>query len=139
MLHMVKLAVGIRDVAHLRAVQLQRQATEPPLRHRTRNFPRRADELADGGSMYWVVAGAVVVRQRITEVIADRWDDETACAALLLDPTLIPVSATPMRAFQGWRYMPHEQAPPDIDLNAIVTDCDMPETMRRSLQTLGLL
>ena len=139
MLHMVKLAVGIRDVAHLRAAQAARAAIRPPLRHQTRSFPRRAAELVDGGSIYWVIAGAVLVRQRIVEVIEDRWDDETACAGLVLDPALVAVSATPMRAFQGWRYLPPEAAPADIDAAAVVPAGDMPPTLRRALTELGLL
>jgi hypothetical protein len=139
MVHMVKLAVGIRDVAHLRAVQQARLATDPPLRHQTRNFPRRAAEIIDGGSIYWVITGAVVVRQRVLDVVEDRWDDGTSCAGLVLDPTLVPVSATKMRAFQGWRYLAPEAAPVDLDAADAATQVDMPEAMRRSLQALGLL
>lgn len=139
MLHMVKLAVGIRDILHLRAVQAARAAHSPPLRHQTRSFPRRADELTDGGSIFWVIAGAIVVRQRITEVGADTWDDGTACAGLVLDPTLVPVCATPMRAFQGWRYLAADAAPPDIGSAATTDTANMPVAMRRALETLGLL
>lgn len=136
---MVKLAVGIRNIAHLRAVQAQRVQTNPPLRHQTRNSPRRADEITEAGSLYWVIAGAIVVRQRITDIRPDQWDDGTACAALVLAPTLVPVAATPMRAFQGWRYLAAESAPPDIDPSHADAGNDMPEAMRRALQTLGLL
>ena len=60
MLNLMKLAVGARDIAHVREFQAERAAREPPLRHRTRHFPRRAEELIAGGSIYWVVAGAMV-------------------------------------------------------------------------------
>jgi hypothetical protein len=139
MLHIVKLAVGIRDVAHLTDVQAARAASRPPLRHQTRNFPRRRDEIVDGGSIYWVIAGAVLVRQRITDIIEDRWDDETSCAGLVLDPTLVLVHATPMRAFQGWRYLTAESAPPDLDRSSAALANELPEAMRRSLQSLGLI
>lgn len=139
MLHIVKLAVGIRDIAHLSAVQNARQAMRPPLRHQTRSFPRRRDEIIDGGSLYWVIAGAVLVRQRITDIIEDRWDDDTACAGLVLDSTLAPVHATPMRAFQGWRYMAADAAPPDLDRQTTALSDELPEPMRRSLRSLGLL
>jgi hypothetical protein len=139
MLHIVKLAVGIRDIEHLRAVQAARAASRPPLRHQTRSFPRRRDEIVDGGSIYWVIAGAVLVRQRITDIIEDRWDDETACAGLVLDANLVPVHATPMRAFQGWRYLSGEAAPPDLDKQTASFSDELPEAMRRSLQSLGLL
>jgi hypothetical protein len=139
MLHIVKLAVGIRDIAHLRAVQAARLAVQPPLRHHTRNFPRRGPEVTDGGSIYWVIGGAVLVRQRITDIIEDRWDDDTKCAGLVLDPELVPVHATPMRAFQGWRYLTAEAAPPDLDASDPALSSELPEAMRRSLQALGLL
>lgn len=139
MLHMLKLSVGIRDIAHLRAVQLARAAISPPLRHQTRNGPRRREELLDGGSIYWVISGAVLVRQRLVDIIDDRWDDDTVCAGLVLDPTLVPVSATPMRAFQGWRYLTPEAAPADLDQENVDIGHDMPESLRRSLRGLGLL
>ena len=145
MLHITKLAVGIRDVAHLRAVQTMRAATNPPLRHQTRNMPRRAAEIIDGGSIYWVIAGAIVVRQRVRDVIADVWDDGSACAGLVLDPALVSVIGRPTRAFQGWRYLTADDAPVDVgagssaqNAQAVASDV-LPAEMKRELQALGLL
>jgi hypothetical protein len=135
---MVKLAVGVRDIAHLRQIQALRQATNPPLRHQTRSFPRRAAEITEGGSIYWVIAGAIVVRQRILDVIDDQWDDNTRCAGLVLDPALVPVTARPTKAFQGWRYLTAEDAPADLG-SAPRDDGSLPEELRRTLQGLGLL
>lgn len=140
MLHMMKLAVGIRDLAHLQAVQAARRASSPPLRHQTRNFPRRAAELVDGGSIYWVISGALLVRQRILDVMQSQWDDGSACAALLLDPKLVGVAGRPVRAFQGWRYLEPAAAPPDLGAQAGAAGAEaMPEPMRRALRELGLL
>src|SRR5262245_17156007 len=110
MLHLIKLAVGVRDIEHLRELQKQRLERTPPLRHRPRNFPRRRDEVLSGGSMYWVIAGATVVRQRLIDIVEDRWDDSSACAGLLLDPRLVPVAGRPTKPFQGWRYLRAEDA-----------------------------
>ncbi len=137
MLHMMKLAVGIRDIAHLCGLQADRLAADGALRHLTRSFPRRAAEITDGGSMYWVVAGAMVVRQRVAGIEAARFDDGSACAAIHLDPGLVPVAGRRVRPFQGWRYLAAEAAPPDIAAGASVGD--LPEALRRELQNLGLL
>ena len=140
MLHLMKLAVGIRDLAHLRAVQAARAEADPPLRHYTRNFPRRAAEIRDGGSIYWVVSGALLVRQRILDIVEDRWDDGSACAALVLDPALVPVAGRPTKPFQGWRYLEAGDAPPDLGPQAAAEGVDaLPEAMRRELTELGLL
>jgi hypothetical protein len=137
MLHMMKLAVGIRDIAQLRALQESRLAAEGGLRHLTRSFPRRAADIIDGGSMYWVIAGAMVVRQRIPDIAEARYGDGSACAAIHLDPDLVAVAGRPTRPFQGWRYLAAEAAPPDIAAGATVGD--LPEALRRELQELGLL
>jgi hypothetical protein len=140
MLHMMKLAVGIRDVAHLREVQANRLAREGKLRHLTRSFPRRAADIVDGGSMYWVIAGAMVVRQRISDIVAARYEDGSSCAAIHLDPDLVAVAGRPTRPFQGWRYLVADAAPPDIVAGSAVGNLDeLPETLRRDLRELGLL
>jgi hypothetical protein len=140
MLHIAKLAVGIRDIAHLREVQAARAAAHPPLRHQTRNFPRRAHELCDGGSLYWVVAGTMLVRQRVLDVTESTWDDGSRCAALILDPELVPVAGRPTKAFQGWRYLDPEAAPPDLStLDPADGEAMLPPKMRQDLRALGLL
>jgi hypothetical protein len=140
LLHIMKLAVGIRDIAHLRAVQQARAKADPPLRHHTRNMPRRGDEIVDGGSIYWVIAGAVMARQAVREIIADTWDDGSPCAGLVLDPVLVPVSPRLTRPFQGWRYLAAEDAPPDLAaLPRGVGEAAMPADMQRALRELGLL
>ena len=139
MLHLAKLAVGIRDIAHLADVQADRQQTRPPLRHLTRNFPRRAADVLDGGSLYWVIAGSMLVRQRLRDIVEESRDDGTRCAALVLDPVLVPLVGRPTRAFQGWRYLAAADAPPDRAAAAADGEQDLPPTLRRALRGLGLL
>ena len=138
MLHIAKLAVGIRDLSHLRRVQAARAAAPGGLRHQTRNAPRRAGEVTDGGSLYWVISGAMLVRQRILDITEDRWDDGTKCAGLVLDAGLVQVEGRPTKAFQGWRYLEPAAAPPDIDLSATDTGA-MPPALRHELRALCLL
>ena len=140
--HLIKLSVGPRDVEQLRALQAGRVESDPPLRHRTRMMPKRAAEiLSFGGSIYWVVAGFVRVRQRILDIREERWDDGTSCAGLVLDPELVAVEARPVKPFQGWRYLQPEAAPPDIRPGAAEARGleALPAKMRRELRDLGLL
>ena len=138
MIHLAKLAVGIRDIAHLRQVQAARQAQRPPLRHQTRNQPRRRDEIVDGGSIYWVIAGTMLARQRILDIVPDGWDDGSPCAGLVLDPALVQVEGRPVKAFQGWRYLEAPDSPADLDLRDLHKDA-MPPALRNELRALCLL
>jgi hypothetical protein len=137
MIHLIKLAVGVRDAAHLAALQAERSATAPPLRHKTRHMPKRAAEIIEGGSIYWVIGGVVLLRQRVRDILQDSWDDGSKCCALVLHPELVRVAARPVKAFQGWRYLAPADAPPD--LAAGTADAEIPEEMRRALAALALI
>ena len=137
---MLKLSVGVKEVAQLRAIQTLRTAADPPLRHQTRMMPKRRDDILDGGSIFWVIGGFVQVRQRLLDIIEDRWDDGTPCAGLVLDPVLVPVEARPVKAFQGWRYLDAASAPPDVAAMREAPGAQaMPAAMLRELRTLGLM
>lgn len=129
--------MGVRDVAHLAAIQKLRAAADPPLRHQTRNTPKRAEELCAGGSIYWVIGGVVLARQRVVDIVKDVWDDETPCAGLVLDNKIVRVAARRVKAFQGWRYLTPEDAP--VDITEGEASADIPDEMRRALGDLGLL
>lgn len=140
MLHLTKLAVGIRDIPHLRAVQAERAAATPPLRARTRSFPRRAAEVLEGGSIYWVIAGVLLARQRLLDIAAEAREDGTSGTAFLLDPALVAVQPRLVKAFQGWRYLPAGDAPADLPATGRAQGEDaLPEALRRELLLLCLL
>jgi len=140
MLHMIKLAVGVRDLAHLAEIQARRAAADPPLRHQTRNAPKRAAEILDGGSIFWVINRAVLARQRILDIRPDTWDDGAKCTGLVLDPALVRVAARAQKPFQGWRYLPPADAPPDLAAPGGGRGVDeLPEAMRLALTHLALL
>jgi hypothetical protein len=140
MLHIAKLAVGAKDFEDLRAWQAERQRTHPPLRHRTRNFPRRAKEVVDGGSLYWVIGGSMLARQRILDIVDDQRDDKTPCTAFILDPGLVQLAGRVTRPFQGWRYLSPEAAPADLDaLVMAVGEEALPVGLRRELRALCLI
>jgi hypothetical protein len=140
MLHIAKLAVGVRDIDHIRALQAERLRSNPPLRHRTRNFPRRGQEVVDGGSLYWVISGSMLARQRILDIVEDKRDGGEKCAALLLDPEVVPLIGRPTRPFQGWRYLAAEAAPADLDQAVMAVGEEMlPPVLRRELRALCLI
>ncbi|MHA1517296.1 MAG: DUF1489 family protein [Alphaproteobacteria bacterium] len=142
--HLVKLCVGIDSVQDLRNWQARRlaslrQAGEPAeLRHRTMQTPRRRDEVLDGGSLYWVIRGVILVRQRIVDLTKAAKDDGRRCCGIVLDPELVATRLHPRRAFQGWRYLEAEDAPPDAPALEDATD-DMPTGMREELRELRLI
>lgn len=143
MLHLVKMAVGIESVRHLRAVQQKRLKANleaglgPLVQFVTRNRPTRAEEILADGSMYWVIKGAIRARQRVLglDPVLDH-DGRRACA-IRFDPDLVATEAKPYKAFQGWRYLAPEEAP--VDRADAPAGDDMPEAMRAELRALGLL
>jgi hypothetical protein len=140
MLHIAKLAVGVRDIEHIRALQTERSRISPPLRHRTRNFPRRGNEVVAGGSLYWVISGSMLARQRILDIIEDTRDDNTPCTSFILDPALVPLIGRPTRPFQGWRYLQPEAAPADLDAAVMAPGEEtLPPVLRRELRALCLI
>jgi hypothetical protein len=140
MLHIAKLAVGAKDFEDLRAWQAERQRTRPPLRHRTRNFPRRAEQVLNGGSLYWVISGSMLARQRILDIVEDQRDDQTKCTSFILDPGLVPLVGRVTRPFQGWRYLAPEAAPADLDDAVMaVGEAALPPVLRRELRALCLI
>lgn len=83
-------------------------------------YPRRAAEICEGGSIYRVIGGRILCRQRITAIRPDTREDGTACALVVMAPEIIPVSPRAMRPFQGWRYLRPEDAPLTCGPAAIV-------------------
>jgi len=135
-LHLIKLSVGATCLDDLRDWQSRHALARPPLRHSTRNFPRRKAEILDGGSIYWVINRIITARQRILDIAEGLRDDGTPCTDLILDPALIQVHPQFKKPFQGWRYLPDTEAPPDAALPART---DLPESLKRELAALCLL
>jgi len=136
--HLIKLCVGVDTVQELKIWQTERARKTLELCHRTMRAPRRRDEVLDGGSLYWVIKGIVLVRQRVLDLRPDVKDDGTACCGIVLDAELVATRAQARRAFQGWRYLPVTDAPSDL---RVVDDDDgeMPHAMRADLRELRLI
>jgi hypothetical protein len=112
-LHLLKMAVGIADIAALERVRAARAAERGGHSVYTRNRPRRALEVLEGGSIYWVIRGQIRVRQRVLGFREEREASGRRYCLIDVDRTLVAVLARPCRAFQGWRYLAAADAPPD--------------------------
>ncbi len=143
-LHLVKLCVGCDSVADLqdwirqKLKEKKRRGQKAEHIHTTRMVPKRSEELTEGGSLYWVIKGQIMCRERILDVCPFTDKDGIGRCRLILDGKVVLVEPRPRAAFQGWRYLEAKEAPRDLARAAPGAD-KMPEQMRRELRELGLL
>ena len=90
--------------------------------------PKHSEELRDGGSLYWVIRGEIMCRQRLLDVRPFVDKEGVGRCHLVLEPKLVLVEPRPWRAFQGWRYLAHNDAPRDLD-RAAPGAKNMPEAL----------
>lgn len=141
MLNLIKLVVGVNSVEELS--ERQKQATNCrnhseygalPVVH-TRSFPRRSEEILEGGSLYRVIAGLIQCRQRVLDIQTDTRGDGTQGTLFLLSPEIIRVAPRTLRPFQGWRYLDSKDAPPDLTGSMLT---NLPPHLQKELTLLGL-
>lgn len=138
--NLIKLSVGTESVEDLQAWQTHRseQIKGGRYYHVTRMWPKREAEILNGGSIYWVIKGEVLARQRVTgfeEVIGA---DGIRRCGILLDPDIIRVSPALKRPFQGWRYLDPKDAPRDLSKGR-ETETALPDDLSRALSDIGVL
>jgi hypothetical protein len=141
-LHLLKMAVGIASLDQLREVRARRVEQLGGSWVYTRNHPRRAEALLNGGSLYWVIRGQMRVRQRLTGFDSRRDEKGRAYCLIGVDRELVPTLWRPWRPFQGWRYLSAADAPPDLPTGCPMPDAAdeaMPGRMLAELRALGLL
>jgi len=137
--HLLKICVGIEDIDHLARAQKQRIRDTGRLVHVTRSMPRRAAEVLDGGSLYWIIRGFIQVRQRIIGLHRATNSRGLSCCEIERDPELVRTVPQPRRPHQGWRYLDPADAPADL------ADADragfekLPPAMLAELRELGLV
>lgn len=138
-LHLLKLCVGTdrpEDLASWQAGRALNGRTK--FWHTTRMWPRREAELLQGGSLYWVMKGAVACRQRIVALDEEIGADGIRRCRIMLDKDIILTSRAPRRAFQGWRYLAADDAPRDLGpLGDAVAD--LPDDLADELLRIGVV
>ena len=73
-LHLLKLCVGVDTVQELedwikvRLKEKRKKGEKPEHIHTTRMVPKRADEIVDGGSLFWVIKGQILCREKLLAI-----------------------------------------------------------------------
>jgi len=139
MINLLKLCVGADSVEDLTNWQHDQRPRWPEGRaiHVTRMWPKREAEVLDGGSLYWVIKGVILCRQRILDLQEVILSDGIPRCALVMDHEVIRTEAAPRRPFQGWRYLDPEDSPRDLP-KARAKDDVLPPKLAQALAELGL-
>lgn len=132
-LHLIKLVVGAEGVDELIQWRRTHQAGEPWKLH-TRQTPKRAAELVDGGSVYRVFKGFVLCRQRIL-AIDTVGEGQAARCHITLDEEVFLTAPLPRRPFQGWRYFEGKDVPEDLGRHGETPEVD--QELAAKLRELG--
>lgn len=139
-IHLLKLSAGTESVDSLLAwhAQYRERFKDGLPRHVTRMWPKKGDQILDGGSIYWVIKGLIQCRQRILRLDPVTGADGINRCALVLDPEIVRTATAPKRAFQGWRYLTPGDAPPDLS-EARATEDVLPPELAGALADIGVL
>ena len=141
MIHMVKLCVGVSSIEELESYRNERahwwdaDYGEEVHVHRTRMMPKRAAEMEGKASIYWVIAGVIGVRQPILRLAQFTDAEGKNYCDIIMSPDMVRTVPYPKRPFQGWRYLPPADAPPDLAANGN----EGAEEIARDLARLGLI
>jgi len=138
-LNLIKLSVGTESVEDLTQWHDAHRHIWAPgtTEHVTRMWPKREDEILNGGSLYWVIKGVIQARQRLVGLAERRGSDGILRCALVLDAELIRTENALRRPFQGWRYLPPDESPPDLPKTR-ATDDTLPPALAAALAEIGL-
>ena len=137
-LNLIKLCVGAEKVQDLIDWQASARSKGPDglPRHVTRMWPKREPELISGGSLYWVIKGVVLARQRIIRLDEVVREDGIRRCGIVLDPEVHRTEAAPKRPFQGWRYLEKSVAPRDLTKGS--ANDDLPPKLMAALAEIGV-
>lgn len=133
-LHLIKLCVGVDHPDQLTAWgRAERGRGRACLVH-TRQTPKRAAEIEDGGSLYWVIKGVVMARQAVLS-IDTRGEGAKRRCEILLDDEVIRTAPLARRPFQGWRYFEGREVPADLTTGLAE---GLPPEFAEELRALGV-
>lgn len=137
--NILKLCVGADSVEDLTDWQDSQRGRWPPgcCVHVTRMWPKREAEVTNGGSLYWVIKGVILARQRILRLEEREGADGIRRCALVLDAEVIRTEPAPRRPFQGWRYLDPAESPRDLPKGREREEA-LPPDLAAALADIGL-
>ena len=137
-INILKLCVGAESVEDLLSWHHEHRSHWAPgtTEHVTRMWPKREAEVLEG-SLYWVIQGVILVRQKILGLDRRTGGDGINRCALILDAEVIRTEPAPRRPFQGWRYLDPAESPRDLPKGRVREDV-LPPEMARALADIGL-
>jgi hypothetical protein len=101
-------------------------------------WPKREVEIVNGGSIYWVIKGVIQCRQKVMRLDEYIGQDGIRRCAIVLDPEIVRTQTSLKRPFQGWRYLPTSDAPPDLPAGRAAEE-PLPVELNRALAEIGVL
>ena len=138
-IHLKKLCVGANDVRDLfKRQEFIRQKYSETI-HITRMFPKKYQDLLDGGSIYWIFKGYMRARQNIIGIDRFMGDDKIKRCKILLSKEIMLTAPKKTRPFQGWRYLEKKDIPKDDILYDPKNFDSSNEELISELSNLGLV
>ena len=141
--NILRTAVGIQSVEHLRQVQARRQFDYdgmPAVWAITRRKPVRADEIINRqGSLFWIIQRSVCIRQPIIDLLTEEDAEGKTYCRIIMDPEPVLLQPVTRKHMQGWRYLEPKDAPKDMAALDTGTGDDLPPDMIAELRQLGLM
>ena len=141
--HFLRTGVGVESVHHLYEIQqtYRRMEDGSGAFLTTRRTPTRANDILNGGSVYWIINRQISARQEVIDIQTLTDDTGQNFCLILMNPQIILTSPVAHRHIQGWRYLPPEKAPAYLrpfDPNEADID-DIDPQMAAELAEIGLL
>ena len=131
-LHLTKVAFGVASLEAFVARWAAREG-DPPYELGTRYLPKRWEEIAGQGSLFWILKHQLVARSEIL-----RFEEAPGGQThIVVSTRLIDVRPKPKRAHQGWRYLEDKDAPQDLAEGEVAET--MPGKLAADLARLGLV
>jgi len=139
-LHLIRVAAGRQSVEELAEIQAHYRtvAGRDVVHILTGIAPRRIEEIEAGGSLYWIIKGAIQARQRVIGIDRLEEPEHGKGCRFRLDPEIVLTEVRPRRPHQGWRYLKDEDAPPDRGKMADGAE-GLPPALMAELRDLGLV